>query len=88
MDSIFEKFFNNFVNPVNKEKFESWINDVANKISEIALNLDDEELINTILDDTSFDDYNDTLLMMFKGNIDIEKAAYEILSIMIKNKRK
>ena len=87
MVSMFEKFFNNLVNPVNKEKFEKWIVEVADKISEIAVDLDDVNLIDTILNDRSFDNYNDTLLMMFTKDLDIEKAAYEILDIMLKNKK-
>jgi len=86
MENVFEKFFNRLVVPIDKEKFETWIDAVANKITEIAVNLNDSNLIETILDDSSFNSYDDTLLMMFNGNTDIEKAAYEILNIMLKNK--
>jgi len=86
MESVFEKFFSRLVVPIDKEKFTAWVIIVANKISEIAKDLNDEKLIETILKDQSFNRYDDTLLMMFRENIDIEKAAYEILNIMLKNK--
>jgi len=92
MDSIYDDFINSLVNPINKKKFERWIDDVAQKITKIAVDLDDDKLIKTILDDDSFGNslfcnYDDTLLQMFLINTDIEKAAYEILDIMLKNKK-
>ena len=91
LDSLFERFFSSLVDPVDKGDFESWIEQVAEKITRIAVELDDKKLIDAILADKSFnmfEPYYDTLLMMFKNNTDLEKAAYEILNIMIKNKKK
>jgi len=90
-ESLFDRFFNNLIDPIDKIKFSTWIEKVAEKITEIAVELDDDELVDTILADKSFnmfEDYYDTLLLMFKNNIDIEKAAYEILNIIVNNKNK
>ena len=88
---IFERFFNSLIDPVDKSDFEGWIEQVAEKITEVVVELDDDKLVKIILADKSFnmfEPYYDTLLMMFKNNTDLEKAAYEILNIMIKNKKK
>jgi len=91
LNSLFDKFFSSIVDPVNKRDFESWIERVAEKITEIAVELNDDKLIDAILADKSFnifEPFYDTLLIMFKENTDIEKAAYEILNIIVKNKKK
>jgi len=90
LDSLFERFFSNLTDPVNKDDLESWIEQVAEKITEIAVELNDDKLIETILADKSFNmfaPYYDALLLMFKNNTDLEKAAYEILDIIVKNKK-
>jgi hypothetical protein len=90
LNSLFERFFSNLVDPVDRKDFESWIEQVAEKITEIAVELDDDELIDAILADKSFnmfEPYYDTLLLMFKSETDLEKAAYEILNIIVKNKK-
>ena len=93
LESLFEKFFENLLDrdPIDKEKFSKWIEEVAEKITEVAVEINDDKLIDTILEDTSFnffEGYYDTLVMMFKEDMDIEKSAYEILNIMMKNKKK
>lgn len=90
INSLFDGLLNS-LNQDEQEKFDKWVVEVANKISEVAIELKDEELIDTILKDKTFGDsmfmsYDDTLLKMFVADVDIEKAAYKILSIMIKNK--
>jgi len=92
LESLFEKFFENLLDqdPVDKEKLGRWIESVANKITEVAIELNDDELIKTILEDTSFnffESYYTSLIEMFKEDMDIESAAYKILNIMIKNKK-
>jgi len=88
---LFNRFFESLADPIDKEKFSAWIIKVAEKITEIAVDINDDKLINTILEDESFHEifgeYYDSMLIMFKENVDIEKAAYEILNIMTKNKR-
>jgi len=89
-ESLFDRFIDNLTDPIDKEKFNMWVEDVAEKITEIAIDLDDDKLVDIILEDTSFnffESYYVTLVMMFKENMDIEKSAYEILDIMIKNKK-
>ena len=90
---LFNRFFERLEDSTtDKKKFTEWVEEVAEKITEIAVKLDDDKLIDTILEDKSFHeifgDHYDTLLMMFKEDRDIEKSAYEILDIMIKNKKK
>ncbi len=88
LDSFFEKFLDSLTDPV--EGFQEWVEQVAEKITEVAVTLDDDELIDMILKDRSFNTdlfkEHRTLLDMFKDNLDIELAAYEVLSIMKKNK--
>ena len=75
------------LDPEGQEKFNAWIESVGNKISEIALELEDEKLIDIILNDQTFLSSNNVkLLEMFLEDVDIEKASYEVLNIMIKNK--
>jgi len=92
MDSLFDGLLNS-LNQDEQDKFDKWVVEVGNKISDVAIELNDEELIDTILSDKTFGDsifvsYDNTLLKMFIADVDIEKAAYKILSIMIKNKNK
>jgi len=92
IDALFLKFFN-MLDPEKQKLFEAWIVAVADEISRIALDLEDEELIETILSDKSFNtdlfgDHNDTLIKMYEDDVDIEKAAYDILHIMVQNKEK
>jgi hypothetical protein len=76
------------LDPEGQERFNAWVVSVGNKISEIALELEDEKLIDIILNDEMFlSSNNDKLLEMFLKDIDIEKASYEVLNIMIKNKK-
>ena len=76
------------LDPEGQELFNAWVVSVGNKISEIALELDDGKLIDIILNDEMFlSSNNDKLLEMFLKDIDIEKASYEVLNIMIKNKK-
>jgi len=88
-DFLYNRFFDS-IDPIDKQQFSEWIEKVAEKITEVAVELDDDKLIDTILEDKSFHElfghYYDSMLIMFKENTDIEKAAYEILNIMLKNK--
>jgi hypothetical protein len=88
---MLENLLENLLDPLDpegQEKFNAWVVSVGNKISEIALELEDEKLIDIILNDEMFlSDNNDKLLEMFLKDIDIEKASYEVLNIMIKNKK-
>lgn len=91
MNSLFDGLLSS-LNSDEQEKFDKWVVEVGNKISDVAIELNDEELIDTILKDKTFGDsifmsYDDTLLKMFIADVDIEKAAYKILSIMVKNKK-
>jgi len=90
INSLFDGL--NSLNQDEQEIFDKWVVEVANKISQIAIELNDEKLIDTILKDKTFGhsifvSYDDTLLKMFVTDVDIEKAAYTILGIMIKNKK-
>jgi len=90
LDYLFDKFLNS-MDQEGQEKYNAWVVSVGEKVSQIAIDLEDEELIETILNDKTFADQifptnNDLLLKMYAQNFDIEKAAYEVLNVIVKNK--
>ena len=92
LDFLFDKFFNS-LDSTDQKDFEQWVEKVGEKISDIANELNDAKLIDTILNDRSFEteffvDEDETLVGMYKSKLDIEAAAYRILNIMKKNKDK
>lgn len=90
LDYLFDQFLNS-MDQEGQEKYNAWVVSVGEKVSQIAIDLEDEELIETILNDKTFADQifptnNDLLLKMYAQNFDIEKAAYEVLNVIVKNK--
>jgi len=86
LDFLYEAISNTLGSEEGNE-FIQWIEAVAEKISSVALNLEDDNLIETILNNKTFTESDTTLYKLFREEKDIESASYKILSIIQNDKK-
>jgi len=82
LDFLFDHLYEGDIDPEEQEKFGDWVEEVANKITEIINDSDDsEEFALEVLDkiDERFINLDRTLIEVWRENKDIESAAYKVL---------
>lgn len=82
LDFLFDHLFEESLDPEEQEKFTDWVEEVANKITEIINDShNSEEFAIEVLDkiDDTFVNFDTTLIEIYKSNQDIEGAAYKVL---------
>jgi len=82
LDFLFDHLFKEDIDSEEQEAFGDWVEEVANKITEIINDSDNsEEFAVEVLDkiDETFINLDKTLIEVWKDGKDIESAAYKIL---------
>jgi predicted transcriptional regulator len=82
LDFLFDHLFKEDIDPEEQEAFGDWVEEVANKITEIINDSDNsEEFAVEVLDkiDEIFINLDKTLMEVWRNGKDIESAAYKVL---------